>query len=332
PQGGGGGVARAHEFPGGAAELLGFTGQPLDASCIDANRFVIVGRGLSAEACGRIDRRAAALARPDEPSALLFINYYGEQRFGSARHGAGFAGPALCRGDFETALRLLIGTPARADSGRMRTFTRMLASRWGQWPALARELPACPERAAVERLAAGGSFRDAFDALPNLDKQFAVEAWQSHVWNLMAAHLAEGADADPLRVAVEHGVMVFPPASALAPAGLWGLGVPTLGPGVWLEARLQQPAAEALRASGVASPEDLRIPGLRRPAFGVAERPLVAAALNFSAGPREDDELAGGGPKKVNRFKRTLAFDLPRGSYATVLLRALGEPAAGSSA
>lgn len=64
---------------------------------------------------------------------------------------------------------------------------------------------------------------------------------------------------------------------------------------------------------------DLRIPGLKRPFFGKAERPLFARAGGFSLTPRHPDELT---PK---RFKVVVAFDLPRGSYATVVLRALGQ-------
>ena len=64
---------------------------------------------------------------------------------------------------------------------------------------------------------------------------------------------------------------------------------------------------------------DLRVPGLDRPFFGEAPRRFAVDATHASISPREPDDLT---PK---RFKCEVRFDLPRGSYATVVLRALGQ-------
>ena len=44
-------------------------------------------------------------------------------------------------------------------------------------------------------------------------------------------------------------------------------------------------------------------------------------AANFTVSDAEPDELSG----EAKKFRRSVSFDLPRGAYATVLLRALGE-------
>ncbi|MGD1049376.1 MAG: hypothetical protein ABR899_11565, partial [Candidatus Krumholzibacteriaceae bacterium] len=79
-------------------------------------------------------------------------------------------------------------------------------------------------------------------------------------------------------------------------------------------------AAESVLAEEGIAPRDLRVPGLRVPFFGEVERALFAEALEFSLGPLEADESAGG----KGRFKRRARFLLPRGAYGTVLLGALG--------
>ncbi len=53
---------------------------------------------------------------------------------------------------------------------------------------------------------------------------------------------------------------------------------------------------------------------------GPAPRPLFIEAQNFHAANPQQDETQD----KSIRFRRTLSFTLPRGCYATVLLRALG--------
>jgi tRNA pseudouridine13 synthase len=277
-----------------------------------------------------MDRRAAALraardgGTPESAGdALAVVNYFGDQRFGSARHGQGFAARCLIRGDFEGALKLLIATPARKDSGKRRSFTRAAAGGWGvggggNWSQLLASLPRCPERRAVETLAAGGSFKDAFAALPNLTQVLAVEAYQSWLWNATARRLAESLAGESLRTDDDFGEMVFPAAAAMPPP--WtALRVPMLASTTRMEGPWADAAASVLAQEGL-SLSDLRVPGLRRPAFGDAPRSLVVIAGSFDVSPCEPDDLG-----RTGRLKRTLRFDLPRGAYATVVLRALGQ-------
>lgn len=307
-----------------SAVRAGWVDGPIAATAIDRNRFEIVVRDLSRDSSAEMDRRAGALIRQEgvDAGALLVVNYFGDQRFGSARHGEGWAAKHLIRGEFEQAVRLLIGTPARKDSGRKRTFTRVLAARWGEWSSLATDLPPCPERRAIEVLARGGAFREAFDALPNFTKTMAIEAYQSFLWNATARRLVTMLGANEngslLHAADDFGEMLFPQARQVDRA--WReVDVPMLEP----EAVLHAPAADAARTvmaeEGIGL-EDLRVPGLRRPAFGAAARSLFMSAAAFELGGAEPDDLGGG-----KRLKRRVNFDLPRGAYATVVLRALGQ-------
>jgi tRNA(Glu) U13 pseudouridine synthase TruD len=86
-----------------------------------------------------------------------------------------------------------------------------------------------------------------------------------------------------------------------------------------LEGAWGRAARDVLAAEGLTI-DRLRIPGLRRPAFSEAARPLFAAASGATVTASEPDYLG-----RAGRLKRTLRFNLPRGAYATVLLRALGQ-------
>ncbi len=77
---------------------------------------------------------------------------------------------------------------------------------------------------------------------------------------------------------------------------------------------------EVLAAEGIELSK-LRVPGLRKPFFGEAPRPLFVRAAAFSISQPEPDELSS----RQDKLKRTVRFDLPRGAYATVVLRALGQ-------
>jgi tRNA pseudouridine13 synthase len=310
--------------PGWSAARVGPIARPLSAGDIEANAFTIVVRDLSHEASAAMEARAAFLRAEPAGHDLLIVNAFGDQRFGSARHGEGFAAAHLVRGAFEPALKLLIATPARKDSGVRRAFTRLAATHWGDWAKLATELPRCPDRRAVERLAAGGSARDAFAALPYAIQQLCVDAFQSSLWNLAAAGLVRSlaASAGPsslLTADDPFGTIVFP-APELVPDPWRGLEVPMPSPGVTARQPWGEPMVGALAEHGLTF-EQLRIPGLRRPEFGAFARPLFVRASRFELSASEPDELS----PKGRRLKRTVRFELPRGAYATVVLRGLGQ-------
>lgn len=328
-------AAREVSGRGWSAEFMGWSERAVTAEVIEGNRFEIVVRDLSRGAAEEMEERARALSpgaepahRPAAGATLLIINYFGDQRFASARHGKGFAARHLLRGEFEEALKLLIATPARKDSGKTRVFTRVAAQMWGDWKGMLERLPRCAERGPIEALAAGKSFREAFAALPHFTQQMSVEAYQSLLWNRIAARLAarmvdeahghgrggqaRGTGTD------EFGKMVFPAGATIGEKWM-DASVPMLAPGTYLHEPWRGAAEEVLREEGVTL-EELRVPGLRRPAFGEATRALVVEARGFEIGAIEADEMS-----RAGRVKRVVRFALPRGAYATVVLRALGQ-------
>jgi tRNA pseudouridine13 synthase len=331
-------ATRATSFPGDVegprwkAKVLGFSASHLRADAIACNRFSIVVRDLSRQGVGLMNDRATTLRTPSAVSgadsastSLRLINYFGDQRFGSARHGQGFAARHLVKGEFEAALKLLIATPARKDSGARRDFTRAAIAHWGDWQKLLTTLPKMPERAAIESLAAGASMKQAFAALPNLLQTLAVEAYQSHLWNATARRMVESecarATCKPILAEDDFGTLGFMPARHLPPD--WeSVSVPLPSPDVGVRPASAVAMDDAMREEGLRL-DQLVIPGLRRPVFGTADRPLLVNADDFSMSSAEKDELAS--ERSPKHLKRRIEFTLPRGAYATVVLRALGE-------
>jgi tRNA(Glu) U13 pseudouridine synthase TruD len=115
------------------------------------------------------------------------------------------------------------------------------------------------------------------------------------------------------------GDLLFPAAAAVPPE-LADLQLPLLARKTVLAPPWQEAADEVLKAEGVAL-EKLQIPGVRRPFFGEEPRAFCATVADFELPAPEQDETAHG----KARSKRRVSFTLPRGSYATVVLRALGQ-------
>lgn len=276
-----------------SASLLGFTPQPVAAADIAHNAFTISIRHLTHADVDHIHARASQLQTG--PTTLTVLNLFGDQRFGSARHGQGFAAPHLLKDDFLSALKLLIATPARKDSGPRRALTRAAATHWPNWPEIVAASPPSPERKPFEILAKGGTPADAFTALPHFVQQITLDAFQSYLWNDLA------------NCVVSHATPELPPPESLDLPSPQATYPPHI-----------QPLAEDLLRSHNLTLADLRIPSLARPRFSSNTRTLFLHATNVTFQRPSADELS-----KSNRGKLTLSFHLPSGSYATTVLSAL---------
>jgi tRNA pseudouridine13 synthase len=306
-------------------ERIGFLPRSITAQDISRNLFHITMRNLTPQDAFDQDEAARLLTvtGANGNPALRVVNYFGDQRFGSARHGQGFLARHLIKGDFENALRLAIATEARKDRMEQKKFKRELLENWGKWREVLPKLRRCPERKAIERLAnSSGDFRAAFCALPYLLQQLSVYAYQSHLWNAIARRMIEKLCV-PLGkvIAAEDpfGEMLFPETSA-TPQELASLNIPLLAKKTELIEPWKEAADEILKEEGIAVTE-LEIPGVRRPFFGEEPRSLFFTAQEFKLDRAERDDSAD----NAKRLKRTITFALPRGCYATVLLRALGQ-------
>ena len=302
-------------------ELIGSLPEPLSTLGVAGNRFAITVRGLTRAGCRGMDGARRFLSSPGGGGrTLAYINYYGGQRFGSARRGRDFAARRLIIGDFEGALRLLIAAPGRKMDRARKAAARAIAAAWGDWSALRNSLPDGPERRVAKTLAdTNGDFRAGFLALPLLLRQMAIEAYQSFLWNETVRRFVRDLCPPPFSTAPsDWGDLVFPETSRVGEE-MRSLAVPLPSP----QTKLADPwgaAAEGMLADEGIALEELRIPGIRSPYFGEIPRRLYAEASGFSLGPPEPDGTAA----PARRLLRRLRFTLPRGAYATVLLAALG--------
>ncbi len=293
--------------------LRGYAQQPLSARDLSGNLFRIVVRDIDPRSSPRCRRAAEEVREAGLP------NYYDEQRFGSARHGQGFMGKELFLGRREQALRLYF-TPSRFDDRRTRQLKSCLTERWGRWEEC---LPLAfgDYRPLLEYLA--GHRRAFRQALGRLDRRFLVfvlNAYQSFLFNeILCARLVSLAAEHGFRLltrSYRHGRFLYPQG---LPAGLGerlaGERLPVPG----FDSQVSDPAvrgiAEAVLAREGIGWSDLRVRQLSRVRVGGVQRSALVFPRDLTVGEPVEDELYPG------RHRLTLEFFLPRGSYATLLLK-----------
>jgi tRNA pseudouridine13 synthase len=287
---------------------LGRSDSAVGRAGFDRNRFTIVVRDLW-EGDVRHWRKVLDEIREDG-----LPNYFDSQRFGSVTDD--FIARRMMRGQWEEALRLAIGTPRQEDRGKARKVKATLREHWGDWEKCS-ALPPPEGRIAKLLSRKPDAWAAAFELLDKHLRLLYASAYQSWLWNralerLLQAHVMPS---QLFRKAYAQGELLFyRRLPARERERFLAMKIPFPRRGVKFDdSEVEQAVTQVIKEEGFEL-KDLRIPG-KSTYFGRGERAAVVVPQGMSATEPESDELNAG------RLKLTLRFELPKGSYATVLIK-----------
>ena len=293
-------------------EPLGFLSHPYGPAHFRGNRFAMVLRDLSRPAADTAVRAVEELPRDGLP------NYFDDQRFGSVGFDGGFVAQAWLAGDHERALRLAIAEPNLSDRPETKAEKTILRECWGNWSAAKVRLERSHARSLVTYLVDHPTdFRGAFARVRRELRTLYFSAYQSFLWNLMLGALIERTTWAEQRVPIDFKVATLPLHRGLdtvqaATLRSWQIPLPAsrtpLPPGP-----ARDLAIDVLTPLGLTW-EEIRVRHLKDVFFSKGTRP----ALFFAEGLTHalaDDELYPG------RRKLSLTFELPKGAYATLVVK-----------
>ena len=328
-------------IPGADLEPVGRFGRRLQFGDLAGNAFEIAVADPDAPANARaVTAQLRAFAGRDgdetggsgDDTTVAVPNYFGQQRFGSRRPVTHEVGLAVLRGDWRGAVLAYVGNPDDAEPADTRA-ARAYAEETGDWAGALDRMPdhLGYERAMLHALmeqsagtdAGPADFRAALGAVPeNLQRMF-VHAAQSYVFNrILSARLDRGL---PFDEAVVGDVVRFARQRG-------GLTVPDPG-------RTQRVTGDRVRAVNrhvdrgrafVTAPLVGTDTDLGNGDPGEIERAVLS---DLDLAPADFDLPDPFGSTGTRRAIRLLTecdttgdplgfcFSLPKGSYATVLLR-----------
>jgi len=298
-----------------SAELnyLGQSNRPFDSKDIKANRFEIVLRDVAPDAADQLEVILPAASNWWTP------NYFDEQRFGSIGESGVFMAEHWCRGDYEAAIRVALTDPNPHDESNDRKEKRLLAEHWNQWHKL--PLLRDPIRHAVVSHLADrpDDFRGAITRIPHGLRSLYLSAFQSAIWNrLLSAEIGARLDAAQLQgFAVAQNHLVLMPLGAESASFLAEINLPLPSARQPLPDEKTAQLMAVLLSNYNLEYRQLRVKYPRDTFFSKGERPAGFQATDLHGSLDADDRYPA-------RRKLSLAFDLPRGCYATMFLRRLG--------
>jgi tRNA pseudouridine13 synthase len=294
-------------------KYLGQRSSPYSSSDITANRFIITLRAMSDTA---VSLAAAALV---EVEACGLPNYFDDQRFGSVENPPEFVAREMIFGRFENALKLALAAPYEFDRADAKREKVILKQHWGDWPTLKAKLPRGHARSLVDYLVSHpADFKGAVARLrPDLQGLY-LSAYQSYLWNrMLAAWLMRSLGPESLaEVELKLGLVPVPRKVPDEKRDEWEsleLLLPSARAKSEVSAAWLPIVDEVLAAEGLTLAK-LRIKGMQKPFFSKGDRAGCVRPMNLTHAV-DSDEL------NVGKRKLTLCFDLPRGSYATMLVK-----------
>jgi tRNA pseudouridine13 synthase len=305
-------------------EYIGQLEQPFSSHNIRANRFRLAIRDLTSVQVEAASQNIKRLEHEGVP------NYFDDQRFGSVGKDGVFVARLMVQGRFEEALRLALSGPYTHDRSAQKKEKAFLAAHWGSWQTCKDRLRPGNTRSIAGYLSAHpGDFRGALERLrPELHSLY-LSAFQSHLWNRMLANwlLENLPDQQRFEIALKTARVPFHrnlSSDQVAKLRALELPFPTAryrpgpnDPNMALMTRTL--AAEGLELA------QLKLTGFRKLFFSRGFRP----ALCMPDGLCHDvckDEL------NANRQRLEMTFELPPGSYATLLVKAALAPNSSSVA
>jgi tRNA pseudouridine13 synthase len=292
-------------------EFVGYMERPMGPDLIEKNAFVITMRKLDGAGIKRACSEIEVIQRTGYP------NYFDDQRFGSFDGRQGFFAQKLLKQEYNGALKIYLSAiyaQDRTDEKRRKTF---FFEHWRDWrTCLVRASTGVEKRILKFLCQHPTGFLPLLKTIPRGDLSIYFSAYQAHLWNEVLRRLVRANFSAPLkRYSGVAGDYLFYTAFSREQQGwLSDLSIPTAGAGAKMPtAALQELYTQVLADDGIRTALFGKIKIRAAYCKTFARRALVVPG-HISCDVRDDDAHAGS--KKL-----VLTFDLPRGSYATMLLK-----------
>jgi tRNA pseudouridine13 synthase len=304
----------SREEDGFRLEASGFLDRPMGPDLLRGNAFRVVLRDLAAT-----EPVEGAL---DEARRTGFPNYFDDQRFRSYDPERGFFAEKILRRHWNGALQVFLTSTAPGMWGPEKIRRRELFNRWKDWPRCLELARGREEQAIFGFLVAHPQDQvKALHKLPQEEISMRYSSFQSHLWNELLRRVVREAAPHPVPVPGAEGDYLFwTEDQASSAARLLALDLPTCAARMdFPDDRTRDLFLGILQERGLKL-GDFRTRALHRVYFKSFPRPAAIVPENPVVLETGEDELHCG------RRRLTLSFSLPRGSYATVLIKRLTLP------
>jgi tRNA pseudouridine13 synthase len=313
-------VPREHELkfeqPNVELTFEGFADDFVSPAILRGNYFELTLRRIKPEERGAVEQRLQEIER------CGFPNYFDDQRFGSIGNPGEILAERIIKKHYSGALKLFFTTAHPEDKKEEKERKKKITELWGNFREI---LPLCrtkAERDIMEILSTGKSKQhliEAINAIPKETLSMHFSAYQSFLWNMALRRIILSHTDEIFEV--KGKIMDYYFYRQLPHENLKILKKTTI-PTVSYKIPPSSPeidwAVNEVLSEREVKPSDFNLKKIRKSFFKSFLRPAIIFPENLYIGPFEDDDIYPG------FIKFNLKFALPPGSFATMLVKAIG--------
>ena len=294
-----------------STEFAGFADSQLSPSSISGNRFRVALRDMTTEETAKTRKRLDSVQRSG------FANYFDDQRFGDVESG-GFIGEMIVKRRFKAAVKKIFTACHPEAPAETRKRKKALADRWGRWSDVAQLCPEPQLKSMLEAMMNGEGPIGALRKVPREEMGQYFSSYQSFIWNLVLAEVIKNRECRLFEIPCRTGSL--PQYDGLTPddlAFLSELKIPTASADMPpMPGETGAILSRILFERGVRLSK-FRLPEISQAYFASFDRPAIVIPDDISW-KEEPDRLF------PEQLMLTLEFFLPRGSFATMLIKSIG--------
>ena len=293
--------------------FLGRSPRPMGPDLIRSNKFEIALRSLSNEEVATVDHREYLVSRFGCP------NFFDDQRFGSMEKKRGFVAERMLKRHWRGAVELFLTAEYGNESAEQRERREFYAANWDNWEACGRGAKTQFEHDMIRELCQKPlDYVGALQAIPAPELSMLFSAYQGFLWNEMLRRYLGRLDIPLGEYPGDAGPYLFyEELSDSHLEKLRGLQIPTAGS----KLAFQDPEVEVLYDSVLLEKGldrgSFNLRRIRQAYFKSVQRAAIVIPQGFSIDEAEADEAYDG------HLKMTVRFELPRGAYGTMMVKAL---------
>ncbi len=299
--------------------LIGKSNQPITINSLIGNTFKITIRDLNLKEIEYIQQNLEVIR------TYGFPNYYDEQRLGSSRAQKGFIAQKLILQHYNGALKLYLATPSKFDDRKTRRLKKFLSDNWTNWQqCLNAPYDLGQFQYPLQYLKAHPKdFKGAIKTIRRDLLEMFINAYQAYLWNETLKKLFQQRAIAYFPVKYRFGELYFYDKLSSADFNyLKSLVIPAPS----YKSKFSQPEIKSCMEQVLLEEsktikhnltlKDFKIHlGIKGLFFKPYERNAITLPQNLTMTELINDDLY---PKK---YKLTLSFFLPKGSYATILIK-----------
>lgn len=293
-------------------KLIGFSNEPMQPKHIEGNYFSIVIRSICKEAEEHL------FAPLESIKKMGFVNYFDDQRFGSFDPKQGFIGEKIIREHYNGALKIYLTHVYPEDTKEAKERKKYLFEHWGNWEECLKVAKAQMEKIAFKLLIENSkAYLNVLRKISKEDMSMFFAAYQSFLWNETVRRLLLSLISKN-NILIHRGIagdyVFFNEIDRKNWQYLESLAIPTASSKVKMPDKIVEKFYHEILYERGVKPSMFNLRKLRQAFFKSVDRRVLVKPEQFEYKIEDDDIYKG-------KRKLFLQFILPRGSYATMLIK-----------